>query len=71
MNLNSAATNTATTPEEPFDAGSNDMNSTVTTRIRRLAVTVGVTAGLIAASAGPAAAGINLGNHRPPAGRAS
>jgi hypothetical protein len=46
------------------------MKRTVSTKIRRLAVTAGVTAGLIVATAGPAAAGLTLGNHCPPTGRA-
>jgi hypothetical protein len=45
------------------------MKRTVTTRIRQLIATAGVTVGLIAATVGPAAAGVRLGNHCPPAGR--
>ena len=40
-------------------------------RIRRLLVLAATTTGLIAATAGPAAAGLNFSNHCPPAtGRA-
>ena len=45
------------------------MKRTVTTRIRQFAVTAGVTVGLIAATAGPAAAGLTFANHCPPTGR--
>ena len=42
------------------------MRHSVITRIRRIAVTAGVTVGLIATTAGPAAAGLFLSNHCPP-----
>jgi hypothetical protein len=54
------------TARRVLDAGSSDMKHSVTTRIRRLAVTAGVTVGLVATTAGPAAAGLMLGNHCPP-----
>jgi hypothetical protein len=41
----------------------------MTATIRRILLTISVAAGLVAAAAGPAAAGINLGNHCEPLNR--